>query len=228
MPKYDRSIDLLFLAVGGGETRNDLDVPVFRILSETDVLGRVARDPALPVNSDKEITWEIAGTSHSSYEGFVGRLDVFARDQGSPAAMPACNEPAYPRVPASRVYQAAYAHMVNWVRHRRTPPAAPFITREGQMLARDASGQVTGGIQLAEYAVPIAFNTGANAGSGFCRLYGSYKPYSKEQLGARYSSNLDYLDKVMKVNDENIKAGFILKPGAAKTMAAAVLTDVTK
>jgi hypothetical protein len=93
MPRYSKSIDLLFLAVGGGETRDDLDISVIRILAETDVLGRAARTAELPVNSGKEITWEIAGTSHSSYEGFIGRLDVFARDQGSPANMPADGHP---------------------------------------------------------------------------------------------------------------------------------------
>jgi len=222
MPKYSQSIDLLLLAVGGGETRDDLDVPVFRILSETDVLGRAARNPALPVNSELEITWEIAGTSHSSYEGFVGRLDVFARDQGSAATMPACDSPAYPRVPSSRAYQAAYAHMVNWVRHGKVPPTAPFIEREGNTLARDERGMVTGGIQLAEYAVPTANNSGANSGSGFCRLYGSHEPYSSDKLLQLYENQMDYLQQVMMVNDANIAAGFVLKPGAAKTVAAAI------
>ncbi|MEX2132049.1 MAG: alpha/beta hydrolase domain-containing protein [Pseudohongiellaceae bacterium] len=222
MPKYSQSIDLLLLAVGGGETRDDLDVPVFRILSETDVLGRAARNAALPVNSELEITWEIAGTSHSSYEGFVGRLDVFARDQGSAAALPACDNPAYPRVPASRAYQAAYAHMVDWVRLGKVPPAAPFIKREGNTLARDERGMVSGGIQLAEYAVPTAHNTGSNSGSGFCRLYGSHEPYSTEKLLQLYDNALDYLQQTMAVNDANITAGFLLRPGAAKTVAAAI------
>lgn len=223
MSQYAPVIDLLFLAVGGGDTRDDLDTPVFRILSETDVLGRASRTTELPVNSSKEITWEIAGTSHSSYEGFVGRLSVFGRDQGAPAALPVCDNPAYARVPASRVYQAAYAHMVTWIRSGQTPPAAPFLQREGNTLARDAHGNTIGGIQLAEHAVPTGTNSGANSGEGvFCRLYGTSAPFTAETLNSLYASHLDYLNKVMAVNDANVEAGYILKPGAAKTVAAAI------
>jgi hypothetical protein len=169
-----------------------------------------------------DITWEIAGSSHSSYEGFIGRMEVFGRDQGAPAALPNCESTPYSRVPASRVYQAAYAHMVTWLRDGSTPPTAPFMKREGNTLARDAHGLVTGGIQLAEYAVPTADNNGSNSGSGFCRLYGSHSPYSQDTLDALYPSHMDYLDKVMRVNDANLEAGYILKPGAAKTTAAAL------
>lgn len=222
MPLYSKSIDALLLAIGGAATRDDLDIPVFRTLAETDVLGRVRRGAEPTKNSDLEREWEIAGTSHSSYAGFMGRMVVAEREFGQKPAMPTCDRTAYSRIPTSKVYLAVYHHMVNWVREGTPPPIAPIIDRGGEDLARDENGNATGGIQLAEHAVPLAQNDGMNSGEArFCRLYGSHSAFSKEKINQLYPSKNEYLAKVRSVVDENLDKGFILKSGAEQTVREA-------
>jgi len=229
MPLHAFNIDLLFLAIGGGETRDDLPVPVFRTLSETDVIGRVARDPKPMANTDKERVWEMAGTSHSGYAGFLSRMDISERDFGTRPSMPVCDQPPYSRIPTDKVYHAAYKHMVTWIREGKAPPIAPFIDRNGKEIARDANGNSTGGIQVAEHAVPIAMNTGANAGQArFCRLYGAHIPFAAEKIHELYPTKDAYLDKVKAVTKHNVDAGFILPADAKKTIAAASKRDLAE
>lgn len=222
MPLHSESIDLLLLSVGGGETRDDLDVPVFRTLTETDVLGRVRRGAEPTPNTDKEREWEIAGTSHSSYAGFVGRLDVAERDFSELPSMPTCDQPPYSRIPTDKVYRAAYQHMVAWIRDGKAPPIAPIIDRADGDLARDERGNATGGIQMAEHAAALALNTGANGGEArFCRLYGAHIPFSDETISELYPNQDAYVAKIKSAVENNVNNGFILKADGEKTIAAA-------
>jgi hypothetical protein len=219
-PLHEPVIDLLYLAVGGGETRTDAPIPVFRILAETDVISSIARGEPQP-DSDLHRRWEVAGTSHSGYAGFVGRMEVFERDQGSPPVIPTCDRPAYSRIPMPNVMQAAYHHMVNWVRDGTPPPSAPLMTREDRSLARNELGLGLGGIQLPELAAPTAYNTGVNSGSGFCRLYGSHEPMEPETLRKLYRDEADYLAKVRESAEANVRAGFLLPGDAERTIEMA-------
>jgi hypothetical protein len=222
MPLHSANIDLLFLAIGGSDTRDDLDVPVFRTLAETDVLGRVARNPEPMANTDKERVWEMAGTSHSGYAGFLSRMDIAEREFGTKPSMPTCDQPPYSRIPTDKVYRAAYKHLVTWIRDGKAPPIAPFIDRDGSTLARNEQGNTTGGIQVAEHAVPLAMNTGANSGEArFCRLYGAHIPFTEETINKLYPSKNEYVAKVRSVVEHNIDQGFILKTDGEKTIAAA-------
>ena len=222
MPLHSKNIDALLLAIGGSATRDDLDIPVFRTLSETDVLGRVARGGEPTANTGKEREWEIAGTSHSSYAGFMGRWDVATREFGAEPQMPTCDRPPYSRIPTSKVYMAVYSHMVNWVRDGKAPPIAPIIDRNGNDLKRDADGNATGGIQVAEHAVPFATNDGMNSGEArFCRLYGAHIPFSAEKVSQLYPSKNEYVAKVRSVVEGNIEKGFISKAGGEQTVRAA-------
>jgi hypothetical protein len=151
----------------------------------------------------------------------MNRMDVFARDQGAPAEMPQCDDPAYTRVPTSKPYQAAYAHMVAWIREGTLPPVPPPLTRYGLDLARDEHGNALGGIRLAEHEVATALNTGANSGSAFCRLYGAYFPFPEEKLKQLYPSKEEYVAQVRRVSEYNVRAGFLLPKDAEATVRAA-------
>ncbi len=222
MPLHSKSIDLLLLAIGGSNTRNDLDIPVFRTLAETDVLGRASRKAEPIPDTDKEQTWEMAGTSHSGYAGFLSRMDIGERDFGTKPAMPSCDETPYSRIPTDKVYRAAYKHMVVWIREGKAPPIAPIIDRAEPNLARDQYGNTTGGIQVAEHAVPLAMNTGANKGeSRFCRLYGAHVPFSSETISKLYPSKAEYIAKVRSAVEHNVEQGFILKEDGEKTVRVA-------
>jgi len=86
---------------------------------------------------------------------------------------------------------------------------------------RDSFGNALGGIRLAEHAVSTAVNSGENAGTGFCFLVGSHEDFDKARLAMLYSSHTSYVSDVKVATDKNLKAGYIVKADAAKTIANA-------
>jgi hypothetical protein len=208
-------VDAFYLLVGGSGLRTDLPVKVFQYLSETDV-----RSPERRMN-DSEVfrSWEIAGSSHSSYTSDQYRRPIATRDFGM-VAEPMCELPPFSRVEGFRVIDRQYDLLVDWVRDGTPPPAAPkleFTTGEMQtpVLARDARGIVLGGIRLPEVEVPTALNTGSNAGASFCRLYGTYQPFDEATLAELYPSKRDYMNAVVDSARANIEAGYLL-PNAVR------------
>lgn len=216
-PHYEPVIDVLFLAIGGGDTRTDSPIPVFRMLTETDVLSSLRRNRTRQPDTDMHRLWEVAGTSHSGWIGFLERQAVYERDHGRPLAVPPCDDPAYARIPAEKVYASIHTHMVRWVRSGTPPPIAPRLTRGNEGLVRDQHGNAEGGIQLAEHAVPTAMNSGANTGDRFCRLYGSHQPFSESTLANLYPTHREYVEKVSAATWTNVEAGYVLPRDAAAT-----------
>ena len=127
---------------------------------------------------------------------------------------------------------AAFDHLVKWVKDGTPPPAAPPIDVSAAgppaVIVRDARGNALGGIRLAEHAVPTATNTGANPGPGFCRLYGSYEPFDEATIASLYPTHAAYVAKVKDVVQQNVKAGYILKPDADATIAEAERASIGK
>jgi hypothetical protein len=116
--------------------------------------------------------------------------------------------------------------LVAWVKDGKAPPTTPpiAITSAGPpaVIARDANGNSSGGgIRLAAIAVPIAVNTGQNTGPGFCWLYGSHVDFEPAKLASLYPTHAAYVAAVRAVREQNVKAGYILRPDADATIAAA-------
>jgi hypothetical protein len=87
--------------------------------------------------------------------------------------------------------------------------------------ARDAFGNILGGIRLAEHAVPTATNTGVNTGPGSCNLYGSHQPFDDATLATLYPNHGSYVSAVTRVTNDNQRAGYVLVPEAQETVDAA-------
>lgn len=218
---------------GGGRIRDDQEVKIFKVMAETDMRRRAATPQP---NSDTFRQWEVAGSSHVDVPfeieyGKVGRLreglpltGVKPRDSG-------CDLPAYSTVPFRDVMDAAFEHLVAWVRDDKAPPIAQPLQVARMMpevqFARDEYGNVLGGIRLAEHAVPTATNTGMNTGANrFCFLYGSHQPFSKDVLETLYPSQEAYLEQVIEVVSGNLEAGFILPVAAERTINEARQSSV--
>jgi len=236
--------DAVVLHGGGGKVRGDLGIKVWKLLSETDVLNQAAqRQP----DTDKFRTWEVAGDSHVDVQ-FIASSRELGRRDGNPVAPgsnpggrgntatsssgtpPSCERPPYSHVPFYQVMDAAFDHLVRWVKDGTPPPAAPPIetTSVGPpaVFARDKMGNALGGIRLAEHAVPTGVNTGQNSGAGFCRLYGSHEDFPPATIAELYLNHAAYVAAVKRVTEENLKAGYILKPEADATIAAAEKSPV--
>jgi hypothetical protein len=246
---------------GGGRIRTDLtNVKVFKLLSETDVINSQAsvRQP----DTANFRAWEVAGDSHvdtqftassrklSQRDGNpqapplpgggaarAGATAAASRQEGPPAGTMGtntspCDRAPYSHVPFYHVMDAAFDHLVRWVKDGTPPPSAPPIqTSEAgppAVVVRDARGIGLGGIRLAELAAPTGINSGQNSGPGFCRLYGSHYDFDAATLATLYPTHDSYVTAVKKVTEENVKAGYILKADADATIAAAEKSEVGK
>jgi len=235
--------DAVLLHGGGGRMRTDLTVKIWKLLSETDVLGQVAvRRP----DSDKSGTWEVAGASHLDYThaDSLVRLGLRSKATMLPSPPPAaattrqgpgtaqapgpfngCTHPPLSRVPSEYVQNALYDHMARWVKDGTPPPSAPpieIVTENGKpTIDRDSFGNALGGIRLAEHAVATSVNSGENTGTGFCFLTGWHEDFDRARISMLYSSHTSYVSDVKIATEKNVKAGYILRVDAAKTIANA-------
>ena len=213
---------------GGGRIRDDQPTKIFKIMAETDMPRRAARPQP---DTDTFRQWEVAGSSHVDipFEIEYGKVrnlreglsleNVLPRDQG-------CELPAYSRVPFRDVMNAAFEHLVVWIRDDIAPPSAEPLKLKRMMpeveFARDEYGNVLGGIRLAEHVVATAKNTGMNNGSNrFCFLYGSHQPFDQSTLNMLYPSHRSYVDAVREVVEKNVTDGYILPLAAQQTIREA-------
>jgi hypothetical protein len=250
----DPVFDAVILHGGGGRIRTDLKIKIWKLNSETDVI--IGQAAARQPDTDNFRTWEVAGDSHVDTQFIASRGKLVARDGNpiassfipgqrgggsSPASAPAaapqlaggaspCEQPPYSDVPFYQVMAAALDHLVAWVKDGKAPPAAPPIDLSSispVAIARDGDGNSSGGgIRLSGVAVPIAVNTGQNSGPGFCRLYGSHVDFDRAKLASRYPTHAAYVNAVRAVTEKNLKAGYILKPEADATIAAAEASSI--
>ncbi len=229
--------DAFIFLHGGSVLRTDLDVKVFKILSETDVAGnRAAKSQAWirQPDSDHFRRWEVAGAAHLDYHLMQELAPLQARDSLPVVSGAVCDLPVFSRIPAYFVHNAAYDHMVNWVKHNVDPPIGPDIEVETlgeqiSVLARDNFGNALGGVRLAQHAVPTATNTGLNfpdlPATNFCRTFGSYVNFDMATLGALYGDHQMYLALVISATHESQSRGFIVGADAAATIRDAARSD---
>jgi hypothetical protein len=221
--------------------RTDLNAPVWKMSTEYDVAAGEANARQPDTNMIR--SWEIAGTAHVDHHLRQSREPLELRDNGtsSEATMaPTCGVPTIgTRVPVQYVVASAFDLLVKWV-EKKTPPssAPPLVTTSGQpspttgtaapgagrgrgnpiTISRDANGLASGGIRLADVAVPTGLNVGTNTGPGACARWGYYKPFDVETLNKLYPTHAAYVSAVEKVTNENLRAGYILKADADRTI----------
>ncbi|MBY5163329.1 alpha/beta hydrolase domain-containing protein [Salsipaludibacter albus] len=207
-------VDAVVLHGGGGIMRTDIDTPVFKINSETDVainlLGAAQRQP----DSDTLVTWEVSGASHGDWKLITdyGRLrirDIGTAPGGYPGTPQTCDNPSGSRVPQHMVQSTLYDRVADWVADGTQPPSGPSITLAGGTVARDELGLGLGGIRLAPQDVPVRLNSGLNSGPGFCFLDGSSVPVDDATLADWYPDSDDYVDEVVAVTANAVANGWL-------------------
>jgi len=176
--------------------------PIFLVTSETETPTTAAAVAARRPDSKVFRHWEVAGGTHSGYDGELYRHPLYTRDlNGANYDAAECNNPKWDRVPLWYVVGGALDQLVKWVDDSNySPPTAPYIQLEddgvdattGAALVKisrnPATGLAKGGIQLSQVSVPIAYNDGKNtskpgetdlAAAAFCRLWGTYIPFKE-------------------------------------------------
>ena len=222
LPQIESVFDGYGFIVGSAPTRVD-DEPVFQVLSETDV-----RSPNQRPDTNQFRRWEVAGAAHSGWNGRVYRAPLQDRDLG---AVPEynCSQPPFSRVPLHHVTAAAYDHLARWAKGGAPPPIAePLVFNPDNTKARNELGLALGGIRLSQVDVPIALNTGDNGGESFCILFGTHIPFSNATLDELYKNHGRYVSAVTKVDNRNVRDGFIVRADANENHQEAVHSDVGK
>lgn len=234
--------DAVLLHGGGGRMRTDLTVKIWKLLSESDVLGQL---PVRRPDSDKFGTWEVAGTSHLDYTHALTLVRLGLRSKetmlpppppsarpfgGTPGPYAGCAHPPLSRIPSEFVQNALYDQITRWLKDGTPPPSAPpidIVFENGKpAIDRDSFGNALGGIRLAEHAVATALNSGENSGAGFCFLAGTHEDFDAARLSKLYSSHQRYVASVRYITEKNLKAGYLVKADALKTIAAAEQSSV--
>ena len=210
-------VDAVVLHGGGPPIRLDLDTPVFKLNSETDVainlIGAAQRQP----DSDTLRTWEVAGASHGDWKLITdyGRLrirDIGTAPGGYPGTPQTCDLPSGSRIPQHMVQSTVYDHVADWVADGTLPPSAPPITLTDDIpptVARDDLGLGLGGIRLAQQEAPVRINSGLNSGPGFCFLDGSSVPVDDATLAQWYPDEETYVDEVVVATAAAVAAGHL-------------------
>ncbi|MBO2455609.1 hypothetical protein J4573_51640 [Actinomadura barringtoniae] len=224
-PDADDPFDGYLFVAGPGPTRSPT-VPVFQILSETDVPAwwpsRPSAGPDLPAGGELSRRWEVAGTTHADWATMSDLKVLHERDLGTPLPLYDEDAPVFSRVPMHHVIEAAYGHLSRWARDGVAPPLAEplALTADGANV-RDDLGLARGGIQLSQVAVPIALNSSENPGDPWGLLCGTYRPFGEEKLRELYPSLDAYVAAVEEADQRNVAAGYILPEHARQNLADA-------
>jgi hypothetical protein len=218
---YDRVI---------GSLRTDVGTKLLSFGSES-----LGNGSAPPPDNDNLRIWEVAGTSHVSYDEAIPYLEeqytrhgIIRAFDGHPYTLTdtfvGCEVlPIYSRVPNGDVLNAGLEALVQWVTAGTPPATAERLRRDDKgQLVREGEGRVIGGIRLAAYDAPIAKNMGINTGAGFaCGLAGSHQDYSPAQLRQLYRTPENYVARVIAVTQQAVKDGFLLQADADRTIREA-------
>ncbi|ROS41985.1 alpha/beta hydrolase domain-containing protein [Amycolatopsis thermoflava] len=241
-PISGRLVDVLTMP-NPSRIRTDTAVPVFVVLTETDVPGAaVARQP----DTDRVVHWELAGTAHGDQWAFDLGGPTVQKSAGSAAPEPGCaaGSAPYNDGPGHYSMNAALRALTTWAQGGPRPASGALLDAD----RRDpATGLATGGIRLPDVAVPTRTLSGERdtTDSGvFCGLYGardpwngdadpwdqhddgdpsdpSFPPTAEPVLSRLYPTNADYVAKVQAAAQSSVTAGHLLPEDAATIVEAA-------
>jgi hypothetical protein len=224
--------------------RDDLNVPVFTLQTETDVFNSntAARQP----DTDKLRMWEVAGSSHFDHYGLaIGPTDIgdgqgavlnlaaMLNPTNSPGGQFTCDVPINTGG-THWVLNAVIYWLNQWVVNGTAPPSAPYLqvtSTSPVVLAHDANGNAVGGVRTPQVDAPVAALGGvANSGTGpigqFCRLFGTTVPFTPEQLAAHYPNHQAFVQQWAQAAVNGVNAGYLLKQDAYELFISAVQSDV--
>jgi hypothetical protein len=213
--------------------RTEVGTKAIRVYTENDVYRGAAIPSKVAPDGETLRTWHITGASHvpayanaTDAGDFRATLGGIQEREFGPAAPLDCVNPGPSRVLSWPVFHAAYEALDDWVRRgvpprRAQPLAISDPTPPAATIVRDVNGIAMGGIRLPDVEVPVARNDGINAPasttnplSGFCVLFGTFRPFTQEQLDALYRDARDYRDQVDDVVRRLVGQGFVLREDA--------------
>jgi hypothetical protein len=196
--------------------RDDLDLPVVVLQTETDVLGHLDYLPARQDDADRFRLWEVAGSAHAD-RSLVGDFE----------SVLGCPTPVN-RGQQRFVVRAALRALETW--SDRVPSATRLSVIEGSdgtdgraRYELDEFGNVVGGVRTPCVDVPVEVLSGlaAPGANRVCLLFGQTRPVPVEDLRRRYPGLDEYLAAYAASTDAAIEAGFVLAEDRNEVLADA-------
>jgi hypothetical protein len=207
--------------VPAARIRTDLKVPVFQVLSESDMFGIGPSFPAARQRDSKRVrTWEIAGTAHADGR-YLRLLSVqgkreFPRMLDLSAVFDVANNG-----PQQYVMNAAVRALHAWVARGTPPPTGKPQKIVGGAIARDPNGNALGGVRTPQLDVPVATLTGEGTS-----LIGATKPFDDAKLASLYPTHQAYVTKFNRAAERAVEGGYLLAVDARRMKQAAEASDV--
>ncbi len=216
----------------------NLDVPLIRIIGQTDILTTYAQrreDSDAP--GDRYRLYEIAGGAHADaffYPYIPSVADL--RKIGSPypflASWPFANqcepEQTLAKTPINTyALDAAFANLTRWIRDGAAPPKAERIAIEnsGTPQARivlDTFGNAAGGVRTPYLDVPSATYYTSSKGETFCPELGHTVAFDWARLNSLYGTPQNYAAKVAQSVDKLVRERWLTESDGRKIKAEAL------
>jgi hypothetical protein len=219
----------------------DLPVPVYRVMTETDVARTLAatRQESTDLFRYYEVTGGAHVTVHENVEvipaGIFGPTALTLEDFCSFPLNTLADGPVF----GSHVYNAMWDNMQRAVRDGTESPEGALIeTNDHGVIALDDRGNGAGGIRPAEIQVPTGNYAPSNEvdpalpgllqaiGNLFCVLSGTSEPFSQALLDELYPTHANYVHKVRAATAELAADGFLLEEDAALLIARAEASSI--
>ncbi len=191
--------------------RDDLDVPVLMLQTETDLLGALRYLPARQPDSAYVRLWEVAGTAHAD-RYVIGEFEELL----------GCPRPVN-RGQQAYVARAALRWLDGWARGGDPAPTAARLKVDGDAFVLDEAGNTRGGVRTPVVDAPVEILRGDTEpdASYLCQLFGSTLPMDPEQIRRRYANRAAYLAAYAAATDAAIAAGFVLPEDRDEVLAEA-------
>jgi hypothetical protein len=219
------------LPVGDARTFIQVNAPVIRFQSQTEVVGFGAYQVRQP-ETDLFRFYEMAGGSHVDAQLNAVGGQALVRDLGLPPSF--CPAPAIPYNPIVIGYvQAALMEALDrWIAFGATPPASRFMElameNGSTVLARDADGNAVAGIRPPDIQVPLGTYVENNSGPGFCFLFGGFAPFDDAKLKMLYRNHGAYVSRFTQAVEDSEQEGFLLGEDAETQRDSAAQSSVGK
>ncbi|MGO4203582.1 alpha/beta hydrolase domain-containing protein [Rhodococcus sp. TAF43] len=214
--------------VAPARVRTDLDIPVFQVLTETELFelgggpGPKSFVAARQPDTDRLRTWEIAGTAHSDAHAlrilYPQYTAQFGQIRDLSTMFGIVNDG-----PQAQVVSAALRALRTWVTDGTAPASAEPIETTGSGIVRDRFGNARGGVRTPAVEAPVAALTGETV-----RVpnNGATVPLDAETLTALYPDQDTYVSRVSEATDRAVAAGFLRFEDGRTLVAAARSTYV--
>lgn len=211
----------------GTNIRKDLISPVWKVLTENDVVTFSEANYRRP-DDNMFVTWEVPNASHNDYRAWVSRVFLEHRDMNNIAVEDslACTYmPVGSKVPFYHVLSAGLEQLITWAHGGAPIVSAPPLTvvqfTPAVVVDRDPLGMTKGGIRLPQVQVPALNSSGNNSGPGTCTRWGYYMDYPTTTLNDTYATHASYVNLVTLATNSVLNSKYILPEDATQDIADA-------